>query len=170
MKRQQVGGTARAMLLTLSMIGFCAPAWGDATGDIRALEDRFVAAFKAKNADAVMKVYAPGQTLVVFDVVPPRQYVGEAAYRKDWQTFFDTFDGPISVELTDLDVAADRNLAYSHSIQHVAGTDKQGKKLDLTVRVTDVYKKAHGRWQIIHEHVSVPVDLETGKPDLASKP
>jgi DNA-binding transcriptional ArsR family regulator len=47
---------------------------------------------------------------------------------------------------------------------------KQGKKLDLTVRVTDVYKKAQGRWLVIHEHVSVPVDLETGKPDLASKP
>jgi uncharacterized protein (TIGR02246 family) len=103
-------------------------------------------------------------------VVPPRQYVGAAAYRKDWQTFFGSFDGPITVELTDLDVAADRNLAYSHSIQHVAGTDKQGKKLDLTVRVTDVYKKAHGRWLIAHEHVSVPVDLDTGKPDLTSKP
>jgi len=47
---------------------------------------------------------------------------------------------------------------------------KQGNKLDLTVRVTDVYRKARGLWQIIHEHVSVPVDLETGKPDLASKP
>jgi ketosteroid isomerase-like protein len=117
-----------------------------------------------------MKVYAPDRTLIVFDVVPPRQYVGAAAYRKDWQTFLGSFDGPITMELTDLDVVADRNLAYSHSIQHVAGTDKQGKKLDLTVRVTDVYKKAHGRWQIIHEHVSVPVDLETGKPDLASKP
>ena len=78
--------------------------------------------------------------------------------------------GPITVELSDLDVAADRNLAYSHSIQHVAGTDKQGKKLDLTVRVTDVYKKARGRWFIVHEHVSVPVDLDAGKPDLASKP
>jgi uncharacterized protein (TIGR02246 family) len=146
------------------------PAWADDRADIRALEERFVAAFRAKDADAIMKVYAPDQTLIVFDVVPPRQYVGAAAYRKDWQTFLGSFDGPITMELTDLDVVADRNLAYSHSIQHVAGTDKQGKKLDLTVRVTDVYKKAHGRWQIIHEHVSVPVDLETGKPDLASKP
>ena len=77
---------------------------------------------------------------------------------------------PITVELTELDVGADRNLAYSHSIQRVAGTDRQGKKLDLTVRVTDVYKKARGRWVLIHEHVSVPVDLGTGKPDLSSKP
>ena len=117
-----------------------------------------------------MKVYAPGQALVVFDVIPPRQYVGAAAYRKDWQTFLESFEGPIILELTDLDVAADRNLAYSHSIQHVAGTDKQGKKLDLTVRVTDVYQKIGGRWFIVHEHVSVPVDLGADKPDLASKP
>ena len=168
MEQLKVGATA--ILFTLSIMVFGAPAWADAPADIRALEDRFVAAFKAKDVDAIMKVYAPDQTLVVFDVVPPRQYVGAAAYRKDWQTFLGSFDGPITMELTDLDVVADRNLAYSHSIQHVAGTDKQGKKLDLTVRVTDVYKKAHGRWHIIHEHVSVPVDLDTAKPDLTSKP
>ena len=170
MKHLKSSVTARAILFTLSIAAFGAPAWADAAADIRALEDRFIAAFKAKDLDAIMKVYAPDRTLVVFDVVPPRQYVGAAAYRKDWQAFLGNFDDPITVELTDLGVAADRNLAYSHSIQHVAGTDKQGKKLDLTVRVTDVYKKAHGRWEIIHEHVSVPVDLATDKPDLASKP
>jgi len=167
---EQLKVGATAILFILSIMVFGAPAWADAPTDIRALEDRFVAAFKAKDVDAIMKVYAPDQTLVVFDVVPPRQYVGAAAYRKDWQTFLGSLDGPITMELTDLDVVADRNLAYSHSIQHVAGTDKHGKKLDLTVRVTDVYKKAHGRWQIIHEHVSVPVDLDTDKPDLSSKP
>jgi uncharacterized protein (TIGR02246 family) len=166
----KAGATACAIFFAFSIMAFGPPAQADDRADIRALEERFVAAFKAKDPDAIMKVYAPGQTLFVFDVVPPRQYVGAAAYRKDWQTFFDSFDGPITVELTDLDVVTDRNLGYSHSIQHVAGTDKQGKKLDLTVRVTDVYKKAQGRWLIVHEHVSVPVDLDTGKPDLSSKP
>ena len=170
MGKLTVGATAAAVLFALSLAAFGTPARADARGDIKALEDRFVAAFKAKDVDAIMKLYAPDQTLVVFDVVPPRQYVGGAAYRKDWQTFLGGFDGPITVELTDLDIAADRNLAYSHSIQHLAGTDKQGKKLDLTVRVTDVYKRTRGGWRIIHEHVSVPVDLATDKPDLASKP
>src|SRR5438445_10034082 len=145
------------------IIVFGAPARADDAAYIQALKERFVAAFKAKDPDAIMKVYAPGQTLLVFDVVPPRQYVGAAAYRKDWQTFFGSFDGPITVELTDLDIVTDRNLAYSHSIQHVAGADKQGKKLDLPVRVTDVYKKARGRWQIIHEQVPVPGDPEPRK-------
>ena len=170
MKQRMTGAVVGAILVALSMMSFGASARADDRAEIRALEERFVAAMKAKDLDAIMKVYAPGRTLFVFDVIPPRQYVRAAAYRKDWQTFLDSFEGPITVELTDLDVAADRNLAFSHSIQRVAGTDKQGKKLDLTVRVTDVYKKARGRWLIIHEHVSVPVDLDTGKPDLSSKP
>ena len=87
-------------LVVLSMMAFGGSARADAGADIRALEERFVAAFKAKDLDAIMKAYAPGQTLVVFDVVPPRQYVGAAAYRKDWQTFFDSLEGPITVELT----------------------------------------------------------------------
>ena len=147
-----VGG---AVVLTLLALVLCPPAKADAQADIRALEDRFVAAVKAKDLDAIMKVYVPDQTLFVFDVVPPRQYVGAAAYRKDWQEFLDTFNGPITLDLTDLDITTDDSLAYGHSIQRVAGTNKQGKKLDLTVRVTDVYKKINGNWLVIHEHVSV---------------
>jgi len=162
-----VGGT---VVLTLLALVFCPPAKADAREDIKALEDRFIAAVKAKDLDAIMKVYVPDQTLFVFDVEPPRQYVGAAAYRKDWQAFLDSFNDAITFELTDLDITTEDNLAYSHSIQRVAGTDKQGKKLDLTVRVTDVYKKINGNWLVIHEHVSVPVDLDTGKPDLTSKP
>lgn len=170
MQQPKTRTAALAFFAALLVMAFGPPARADARADIKALEDRFVAAFKAKDVEAIMKMYAPDQTLFVFDVIPPRQYVGAAAYRKDWQDFLASFDGPITVELTDLDIAADRNLAYGHSIQRVTGTDKQGKKLDLTVRVTDVYKKTRGQWLIIHEHVSVPVDLDTGKPDLSSKP
>ena len=161
---------AGAILMTLASLALSPPANADARADIKALEERFIAAFKAKDIDAIMRVYVPDQTLFVFDLVPPRQYVGAAAYRKDWQEFLDSFAGPITVELSDLAIATDHSLAYGHSIQHVVGTDKQGKKIDLTVRVTDVYKKIKGKWLVIHEHVSVPVDLDTGKPDLASKP
>ena len=71
-----VGGAVVLMLLALVL---CPPAKADAQGDIKALEDRFIAALKAKDLDAIMKVYVPDQTLFVFDVVPPRQYVGAAA-------------------------------------------------------------------------------------------
>jgi hypothetical protein len=64
----------------------------------------------------------------------------------------------------------DGKLGFSHSIQHVTGTDTQGRPVDRTVRVTDGYRKVGGDWLIALEHVSVPVDLATGKPDVHSKP
>ena len=109
-----VGG---AVVLTLLALVLCPPAKADARADIKALEDRFIAAFKAKDLDAIMKVYVPDQTLFVFDVVPPRQYVGAAAYRKDWQEFLDSFNGPITFELSDLDITTEFLLLMSHLVE-----------------------------------------------------
>lgn len=49
---------------------------------IRALEQGIQDAIKAKDVAAVMKFYAPGNDLVVFDVVPYRQYTGYDAEKK----------------------------------------------------------------------------------------
>jgi ketosteroid isomerase-like protein len=142
-----------------------------ATADIKALEDRFLKAVLAKDVNAIMSNYVPDASLFVFDVPPPRQYVGAAAYRKDWEETLGLIPGPVDASITDLDVTTGGgDLAWSHSIQHLAGTMKNGKKLDLTVRVTDDYKRINGQWLIALEHVSVPVDLVTGKADLTSKP
>lgn len=146
------------------------PSKADNRAAIEALENQFVAAVNAKNLDAIMKVYAPGSDLFVFDVVPPRQYVGADAYRKDWKGFLDTFKGPIKFTISDLSIDAAGKMAYSHSAQHVSGTDTKGKSVDFIVRVTDVYRNMGGDWRVVHEHVSIPVNLDTGKPDMLSSP
>lgn len=138
--------------------------------EIKALEDRFLAAIKAKDINAIMACYVPDQSLVVFDVIPPRQYIGAQAYRKDFEDFFAAFPGPIEASMSDLDITVGGNVAFGHNIQHAIVTDKEGKKLDATLRVTDGYRKINGQWLISHEHLSVPVDLMSGKPDLSSKP
>ena len=157
----------------IAMVMCVTPAAAQPTDDeakIRALKNQFAAAVNAKDLDAIMKVYLPDETLFVFDVVPPRQYVGAKAYRKDWEDFLALFKGPPKFEITDLQITAADPLGYSHSIQHVSGTDTKGEPIDLTVRLTDVYRKINGNWLIVHEHVSVPVDLNTNEPDLESKP
>ena len=73
------------------------------------------------------------------------------------------------MNMSDLDITVRGNVAYGHSIQHATLTDKKGKKMDFTVRVTDGYKKVNGGWLISHEHVSVPIDFNTMKPDLKAK-
>src|SRR5579864_1374405 len=54
---------------------------------IRTLEQNFAEAVKAKDLDRIMGNYQRGEKLVVFDVIPPREYVGWDAYKKDWQDF-----------------------------------------------------------------------------------
>ena len=62
-----------------------------ASSDIYASLQRLVAAVNTKDLDGIMKYYVPdnvpGETLVVFDGIPPRQYVGAAAFRQDWANF-----------------------------------------------------------------------------------
>jgi len=146
-----------------------AAAASDDEAAIRALEERFAAAFNAGDVDAMMKNYIPGQNLVVFDVVPPRQHSGADAYRKAWVGFFAHFRDTPKIAINDLVISANDNLGFSHSIQHVTGTDTQGHLIDRTVRVTDGYRKIGGNWLIVLEHISVPVDLKTCKPDFTSR-
>jgi ketosteroid isomerase-like protein len=166
-----MNGRLAVGLIVAAYIALPAAAFAsDEEAQIRALEDRFVAAVNAGDIDAIMKAYVPDDSLLVFDVVPPRQYVGSDGYRKGWANFFGMLSGPPKFDVKDLSIVAEGNLGFSHSIQHAIGTDKQGHPVDLTVRVSDDYRKVGGNWLIVHEHVSVPVDLATGKPDLSSRP
>lgn len=146
------------------------PAGPNDKAQIAALEKGFAAAVGAKNVNKVMSYYAH-DGLFVFDVAPPRQHVGWADYRKDWQDFLGSeTTGPLTFTLSDLAVTVVGPVAWSHSIQDMRYATKDGAKKELTVRVTDVYRKLAGKWLIVQEHVSVPVDPDTGKADLLSKP
>jgi ketosteroid isomerase-like protein len=137
---------------------------------IRALETNFAAALNAGDIDAMMKNYVPDNSLIVFDVVPPRQHVGPDEYRKAWSGYFAHFKGMPTFTITDLAITVDGSVGFGHSIQRTVGTDTQGRPVDRTVRVSDGYRKIGGKWLIAFEHISVPVDLATGKADFTSKP
>lgn len=137
---------------------------------IHALIDRWTTAMQEKNLDGVMSIYQRGPSLVAYDVVPPLQYKGWDAYRADYKAFFDQYDGPIEIELRDLVIDADATFGYSHELQRVSGTLKGGQKVAFWLRVTDVYRKVGKQWRVVHEHVSAPTNLETGKAALDLTP
>lgn len=153
-----------------AMLAFANVARADDKADIEALEKRVGAGVEAKDADAVMANYVTGDSLVVFDLIPPRQYTGSDAYKKDWAGVFAGCADAPKFEISDLDITADGRLAFSHSIQHFSCTDPKGNKMEMTMRATDAYRKVKGKWLIVHEHLSAPIDLATGKADLTSKP
>ena len=138
---------------------------------IKSLEQGFIAAFRAKDVPKIMSFFAPGDKLLVFDLGIPRQYAGHDAYTSDWEHFVKMSGGPLSVDISDLDVTTNgSNLAFSHSIVHVSGKKTDGRAMDHNARVTHIYEKMNGKWLIVHEHISVPMDMSTGKPDFQSKP
>ena len=138
--------------------------------EIEALEKRYTDAVIAKDLNAIMSCYAPGDQLFVFDAVPPREYPSWEAYKKDWQELLGAFPGPLTYSVSEQSITVVGAVAYGHNIQTGQFTRKDSSKLDAVVRVTDVYRKIGGKWLIVHEHVSFPVDLDTGKADLLSKP
>ena len=144
------------------------------TCEIYASLERLVSAVNTNDLDGIMKYYVPdnvpGETLVVFDGIPPRQYVGAAAFRQDWANFLATYPGGVRAAVSGWKSESEGNLAYGRFFFSVTGTAKDGNPLNFTLRITDVYKKINGNWLAIHEHASWPVNLATRVADLSSAP
>jgi ketosteroid isomerase-like protein len=137
---------------------------------IQALEDTYNEGFTSKDVGKIMSVYAPGKQLFVFDVVPPREYKSWEAYKKDFEGLFSAFPGPVKNTISEQTIHVVGTVAYGHNIQTSEFTGKDGTKINIVARTTDIYRKMKGKWLIVEEHNSVPVDLDTMKPDLLSKP
>lgn len=135
---------------------------------IRESIDHFANAFRAKDVDGCMSVFAPG--IVSFDILPPLQAVGADAFVKHWQEFFDSYQGPIHAEFPDVTVAASGDVAFSYCLHRIAGTLKNGHKTDFWLRWTACWRKTSGQWLIVHEQVSVPVDFASGRALMDLKP
>ncbi len=135
---------------------------------IQALYNEFNDAFQKKDVNRIMALYAPD--VFVFDIVPPREYPTWDAYKKDWEDLFVQFPGPVTNTISELNITVVGSVAYARSVDDGTLTAKDGSTSRLVVRSTDVLRKSNGKWHIVQEHNSVPVDLATGKPDLLSQP
>jgi ketosteroid isomerase-like protein len=71
--------------------------------------------------------------------------------------------GPIDYEIHDLRITQSGDVAFCHSLSHVRGTRAKGEKADYWVRVTVGFQKRNGEWLMTHDHVSMPLDMQTQK-------
>jgi ketosteroid isomerase-like protein len=136
---------------------------------VKEAEANLIKAVNARNVDAIMARYSAKADLVVFDLIPPLQYAGPQAWRKNWEGFLNSLKGTLKVEQSDLKVEGSRRIAFAHSIWHWKMTDPSGKSTEITMRATDCFENQGGKWLIVHAQYSVPSDLETGKSVLNAK-
>lgn len=133
------------------------------------LEDQ-VAATKERDAERFLAHCAPD--LVDFSLAPPLQFKGpEALDRTALEAWYATWDGPIEVSLTQLEITVGDDVAFTHSINRMRGTKADGFEVDLWSRGTVGLRKLDGAWRITHVHQSVPFLMDgSGLAALDLKP
>ena len=115
--------------------------------------DALARALRAKDIDALMAHYAPD--VVTFDLMP-LQTQGADAYRKNFEAWFASVQGPIDYEIRDLRITMRDGVAFGHYLGRVISTRTTGEKNDYWVRVSAGLQKMNGGWRLTHEHGSVP--------------
>ena len=123
--------------------------------EIRALIEERTAAIRDR--DAARAVATLADDLVAFELAPPlalgpdqaRDEAGLAAWLSGWE-------GPVGIEMRDLHIEADGDVAWCRSLNRLHGTLKGGRKVDMWMRSTLAFRKADGAWKIAHGHSSVP--------------
>jgi len=136
--------------------------------DIRQRIDKLVQAIRAMDLEGVKPIYAPD--IVSFDIVPPLQHAGAEAKWKNWVDVFTAYQSPLGYEIRDLAFTLGDDVAFGHSLNRISGTLKNGNRTDSWVRWTGCFRKIDGNWLIVHDQVSVPVDMESGKALLNLQP
>jgi ketosteroid isomerase-like protein len=136
--------------------------------EVRALLDGRSEAIRTKNIDRLLSFYSPD--IVYFDLVPGLQYAGSAALRPRFLHWFDGFKGAIGQEIRDLNVFASGDIAVAYMLIRASGTLKNGLEVGYWIRATTCCQRSNQRSLITHEHVSLPVDFESGRAAMDLEP
>ena len=129
--------------------------------EVRTLLDSRSEAIRMKDIDRLLSLYSPD--IVYFDIVPPLRYAGSAALRGRFSDWFDRWESAIGQEIHDLDISAGGDIAAAHMLIRASGTLKDGREVGYWVRTTNSCRLSDHGWLITHEHVSLPVDLGSGR-------
>jgi uncharacterized protein (TIGR02246 family) len=129
--------------------------------EVRALLDNWSEAIRGKDIERLMALYAPD--IVYFDVVPPLQFTGSAAIRRNFLRWFDAWQSAIGQDIRDLHILASGEIALAHMLIRASGTLKNGREVGYWVRATVGCQRSDQRWVITHEHISLPVDVASGR-------
>ena len=124
---------------------------------IRDRVETLAQAIRDKDIDALMTHYAPD--VVAYDVMPPSSVQGATDYRKNFERWFASMQGPIDYEMNELRVSMSESHAFCHSLGHIRGKRSNGQSADYWVRVTTCFQKTNGQWLVGHEHVSMPATM-----------
>jgi ketosteroid isomerase-like protein len=123
---------------------------------IKALLDAWADAVRRHDVPAILAHHSAD--MVMFDVPPPLQSKGIAAYEATWDLMFRYHKPGAAFDIEELAVTAGRDVAFAVAIMR-CGPDSSSNPADkdgFLFRLTVGLRKVDGEWRIAHEHHSVP--------------
>ena len=121
----------------------------------------------AKDVEAFVSIFA--DDVRVFDMWGTWSHDGIDAWRQmatDW--FGSLGDERVRVDFDEVRSTVGEDVALVSAFVTFTGLSADGDELrSLNNRLTRALRRTEGVWKVVHEHTSAPVDMATGKVDLA---
>lgn len=86
---------------------------------------------------------------------------GIEAYQELWRRYAPFFQGEVKVFRRDLHVFSAEDLACVHCYSKLDHANGMVTPEAPWCRTTLCFQKTEGEWRIVHQHISMPVDVET---------
>jgi ketosteroid isomerase-like protein len=144
-------------LCAMLLLSGALPAAENDTAQFKALIRQYYEGWSSMNPDIPGKLYAKDATLVFYDAAPLK-YTGWEDYKRGVQK--NMLDGMASATLShndDLAVTRRGNVAWTTVTGHLSAKMKDGKAMEVDIRHTAIWEKHGGKWLIVHDHISAPL-------------
>ena len=135
---------------------------------VHAVLDAIARAVRGGKVDAMLAHCS--SDLVTFDLVAPLKHDGAEAVREVWAKALAGLEPPLDYDFQQLHIEVDGDLAFARCLNRFGGMRADGAQVVNWLRSTFVLRRMEGRWKVVHEHVSVPFDMQTGKALLELHP
>jgi ketosteroid isomerase-like protein len=121
---------------------------------VRKLLQDWAAAVRRQDRPAILAHHSPD--ILMFDVPPPLESRGLAAYSQTWDLFYSAQPLPVAFDIVRMEVVAGADVGFATALMRCAENGPDGKRQPLDFRLTVGLSKVNGEWTVLHEHHSVP--------------
>jgi ketosteroid isomerase-like protein len=151
------------LISCLAMLASCTSAEKqqsfNAPTDVAAIKSIEATLATETNMDKLIGYYADDAT--VLDIYAPGIYKGRDQIYAGFAPQMAAIQS-MTHKMAEMNVATNGNFACAASQIEFDAVLKDGKKMSLSVRQLDAFKKIGKEWKIVQQHISLPIDAKTG--------
>lgn len=143
---------------------------GDAAAEreVRQLHQQWFDLTAAKDLDGMMASIA--EEVVSYEQEAPLQYVGLEAVREVCRRGLEASSGAVRWDIPNLKVVAQGDMAVAWGLDHLRVEQADGETTENWSRATRVFQRRSGAWLMVHQHLSSPLDPDTGEARIDLQP